>query len=183
LIAVSELNSPLPPSPECWDWKRLRADSLRVARRALPGADAEEAVQEALLRAWRLRYACRAPGTPLPWVLEITRNETLRLLDRRARRFAREVFDPTSLDWEGEDREIAGMATRMTVEQALRGLAEHERRVLRLRYSEDLTQAEVARRLGMPEGTVKVRLHRARRRLRALLDEQALGPGTPERQA
>jgi RNA polymerase sigma-70 factor (ECF subfamily) len=38
-----------------------------------------------------------------------------------------------------------------------------------MRYGEDLTQAEVARRLGVPEGTVKVRLHRARRRLRGLL--------------
>jgi RNA polymerase sigma factor (sigma-70 family) len=43
--------------------------------------------------------------------------------------------------------------------------------MLHLRYAEDLTQGEVARRLGMPESTVKVRLHRARRRLRLLLED------------
>jgi RNA polymerase sigma-70 factor (ECF subfamily) len=42
--------------------------------------------------------------------------------------------------------------------------------VLHLRYAEDLTQIEVARRLGLPEGTVKVRLHRARGRLRRALE-------------
>ena len=38
--------------------------------------------------------------------------------------------------------------------------------LLRLRYNEDLTQAAIARRLGIPEGTVKVRLHRVRAKLR-----------------
>jgi RNA polymerase sigma-70 factor (ECF subfamily) len=51
----------------------------------------------------------------------------------------------------------------------LDALADGDRSLLALRYAEDLTQSEVARRLGMPEGTVKVRLHRARRRLRLLL--------------
>jgi RNA polymerase sigma-70 factor (ECF subfamily) len=59
---------------------------------------------------------------------------------------------------------------RLTVEQALGTLAERDRRVLHLRYAEDLTQIEVARRLGLPEGTVKVRLHRARGRLRRALE-------------
>ena len=59
---------------------------------------------------------------------------------------------------------------RLTVEQALGTLAERDRRVLHLRYAEDLTQVEVARRMGLPEGTVKVRLHRARGRLRRALE-------------
>jgi RNA polymerase sigma factor (sigma-70 family) len=43
--------------------------------------------------------------------------------------------------------------------------------MLRLRYADDLTHVEVARRLGVPVGTVKVRLHRARRRLRVHLED------------
>jgi RNA polymerase sigma-70 factor (ECF subfamily) len=58
-----------------------------------------------------------------------------------------------------------------TVEQAdlhaaLNRLSERDRQLLRLRYEEDLTQATIAHRLGIPEGTVKVRLHRVRNKLR-----------------
>ena len=49
-------------------------------------------------------------------------------------------------------------------------LRDHEREVLWLRYLEDLPVAEVGRRVGAPEPTVRVRLHRARLRLRAAVD-------------
>jgi RNA polymerase sigma-70 factor (ECF subfamily) len=141
----------------------------REAARVLPRADAEEAVQEALVRAWLGRDGCRSPDAPLPWLLEITRNEARRVARREALRVTLEPFDDAS----SEDAELAGTAARLTVEQALRRLAERDRRLLRMRYSEDLSQVEVARLLGLPEGTVKVRLHRARRRLRRLLDDEA----------
>ncbi len=134
----------------------------------LPRPEAEEAAQEALVRAWLRRDSCRSPGAPLPWLLEITRNEARRALGRDARRSTREVVHAEPLA-EGDDEELVGTALRLTVEQALGALGEGDRRLLRMRYGEDLTQAEVARRLGVPEGTVKVRLHRARRRLRGLL--------------
>jgi RNA polymerase sigma-70 factor (ECF subfamily) len=153
-----------------WDWAGLRSRCLREARRVLPGAEAEEAVQEALIRAWTRRHACRTPDAPLPWMLQITRNEARRLLQRRARRLRQARAEPTS---EEEDDPVAGATTRVTVEQALARLEDADRRVLRLRYRDDLTQAEVARRLGVPEGTVKVRLHRARGRLRTLLEDYA----------
>jgi RNA polymerase sigma-70 factor (ECF subfamily) len=49
---------------------------------------------------------------------------------------------------------------------ALAALSDRDRRLLEMRYEEDLTQATIAQRLGIPEGTVKVRLHRARNKLR-----------------
>jgi RNA polymerase sigma-70 factor (ECF subfamily) len=155
-----------------WDWSGLRSRCFREAARVLPRADAEEAVQEALARAWQRRDACRSPDAPLPWVLEITRNEARRLIGREARHGHRELVEtlPEHAD-DDEDDEFAGAATRMTVEHALRRLGDRDQRVLRLRYAEDLTQGEVARLLGVPEGTVKVRLHRARRRLRRLLED------------
>jgi RNA polymerase sigma-70 factor, ECF subfamily len=141
------------------------------ASRVLPRGEAEEAAQEALVRAWLRRDSCRSPAAPLPWLLEITRNEARRLIGRQARRRSHELTAPARLDPDCEDRELAGTALRVSVEQALGTLADADRRLLRLRYAEDLTQSEVARRLGVPEGTVKVRLHRARRRLRGLLTE------------
>jgi RNA polymerase sigma-70 factor (ECF subfamily) len=154
-----------------WDWSGLRARCFREAARVLPRADAEEAVQEALVRAWLRRDACRSPEQPLPWLLEITRNEARRLHGREARRGHRELMEPRPLEAHREDDEYAGAAVRLTLEQALLTLGDGDRRMLRLRYAEDLSQIEVARRLGLPETTVKVRLHRARRRLRRLLDD------------
>jgi RNA polymerase sigma-70 factor, ECF subfamily len=154
-----------------WDWAGLRLRCLREARRVLPRIEAEEAVQEALIRAWTRRHACRTPEAPLAWVLEITRNEARRLLQRRARRLHRAEVTRSSPTPGLEDEVLAETATRVTVQQALSRLEDADQRVLRMRYRDDLTQAEVARRLGVPEGTVKVRLHRARRRLRPLLEE------------
>lgn len=136
----------------------------------LPRPEAEEAVQEALARAWRRRDACRTLDQPLPWVLEITRNEARRLYGQRAIRLRREQSEEVPLERQAEDAQLAGVALRVSLERALHSLDEVDRSVLRLRYHQDLTQLEVAQRLGMPEGTVKVRLHRARRTLRTLLE-------------
>jgi RNA polymerase sigma-70 factor, ECF subfamily len=155
-----------------WDWAALRSRCLREARRVLPGAEAEEAVQEALARAWTSRHSCRTPDAPLPWVLEITRNESRRLIERRARRELRAPIEPAARDPEVEDDALMGTTTRVSVEQALERLGDADRRMIRLRYADDLTHAEVARRLGVPVGTVKVRLHRARGRLRVLLEDR-----------
>lgn len=136
----------------------------------LPGSEAEEAVQEALVRAWRQREACRTPAAPQSWLLQITRNEARRLLQQRALRSSRELVEPEPCDAGSEDERLAGAALRVSVEHAVARLDEMDRRVLSLRYDEDLTQPEVARRLGMAEGTVKIRLHRARRSLRSMLE-------------
>jgi RNA polymerase sigma-70 factor (ECF subfamily) len=154
-----------------WDWAGLRSRCVSEASRVLPRVEAEEAAQEALVRAWLRRDSCRSPSAPLPWVLEITRNEARRLIGRQARRGSRELAATAGLEVDSEDPELAGTALRVSVEQALGTLADGDRRLLRLRYGEDLSQSEVARLLGVPEGTVKVRLHRARRRLRGLLAE------------
>jgi RNA polymerase sigma-70 factor (ECF subfamily) len=51
-------------------------------------------------------------------------------------------------------------------------LAPDERRLIRLKYHEDLTQQEIANRLGILEGNAKVRLHRARKKLKRELRDQ-----------
>lgn len=129
--------------------------------------DAEEAVQEALMRAWRMRASCRQPEDPLPWLLQITRNEARRLWEQRRRR-AEVLLDPEE-DWIGDEPPTERIAEKLDVERALADLGAEDRLLLELRYGEDLTQLEVAERIGIPEGTVKVRLHRLRNRLRDAL--------------
>ena len=158
------------PDPGSWEWAAARQRCLREARRILGNRDdAEEAVQEAFIRAWRKRNACRTPGAPLPWLLQITRNESMRLAARRSRRQASEIpeAEPEAAPAPGHETALDQTLTTVATEQALSVLGEDERRLLRLRYEEDLTQGQVAAALGVPEGTVKVRLHRVRARLRA----------------
>src|SRR5437588_1520160 len=77
-----------------WHWAAARQRCLREARRILGNRDdAEEAVQEAMARAWRRRAACRTPAAPLPWLLQITRNESMRLAARRRQRELTEIHD------------------------------------------------------------------------------------------
>ena len=61
--------------------------------------DAEEVVQEALVRAWRSRSSCRTPEAPLPWCLQITRREALRLIGRQRAR----ASEPLDLGDDVED--------------------------------------------------------------------------------
>jgi RNA polymerase sigma-70 factor (ECF subfamily) len=133
-------------------------------------------VQEAFIRAWRKRAACRTPDAPLPWLLQITRNESMRLAARRSRRQASEIpeAEPEATpSMPAIDAQLDQTLTSVATEQALSALGEDERRLLRLRYEEDLTQGQVAAALGVPEGTVKVRLHRVRARLRGVAGDLA----------
>jgi RNA polymerase sigma-70 factor, ECF subfamily len=157
-----------------WDWELLRQGCLREARRVLGDPhEAEEAVQEAMARAWRQRHNCRDRQAPAPWLRRIARNEALRLVERRAAwRFSElepEVEPPAS---DGADLERSSLE-RVSVSQALELLEPEERELVTLRYMLDLGQPEIARRLGMPEATVRVKLHRIRKRLRALIWEAA----------
>ena len=159
-----------------WEWSSARHRCLREARRILRNQDdAEEAVQEAFVRAWRKRAHCRTPSAPLPWLMQITRNEAMRVAARRSRRQASEIpeAEPEAVPASLDDTPIEQAITTVATEQALSVLGEDERRLLRLRYEEDLTQGQVAAALGVPEGTVKVRLHRVRARLRDVVEDLA----------
>lgn len=153
------------PEP-AWDWHGARSRCLREARRLLRDyEDAEEAVQEALTRAWRRRGTCANPDAPLGWLLQITRHEALRLNERRAHRWAHETATEWDLERPGEEPTEALLQALVT-DQALATLRLEDRILIHLRYRQDLSHAELARTMDLPEGTVKVRLHRIRKRLR-----------------
>ena len=157
-----------------WNWNLMRAAATREARRfSMTAHDVDEVVQEALVRAWRRRATCRGPDR-MPWMRQIARNEALRLLDRSRRRSEHELLDDDTLlggltDATSIEREDA-VLLRVEVEQLVGGLSVADRKLLALRYEHDLSQPEVARLMGIPEGTVKIRLHRLRGRLRQALD-------------
>lgn len=127
-------------------------------------SEAEDIAQDALLRAWRRRSTLRDSERRNQWLATIVRNEAFR-------QHARVRPDPTAkIEFrEGaEDEQVLAAVELADLHAALEGLNERDRRLLEMKYEEDLTQAMIARRLGIPEGTVKVRLHRARNKLRLL---------------
>lgn len=128
-----------------------------------PG-DAEDIAQDALLRAWRRRSTLRDSGSRNQWLAAIVRNEAF----RQHARVRPDLTEKIEL-WEGaEDEQVLAAVELADLHAALASLNERDRRLLEMKYEEDLTQATIARRLGIPEGTVKVRLHRARNKLRLL---------------
>lgn len=162
-----------------WNWPLLRTRCQREARRLLRNPDdAEEAAQEALTRAWRKRDTCRTPRTPVPWVIQITRNEAFRLMGRR-----REELSAQPGRDEGESAGAPSaeeLVARADLRRAVSRLPTDERVVLYLRYEEDLKQKRIAELLDIPEGTVKVRLYRARERLRVHLTDEPEGNNPPK---
>jgi RNA polymerase sigma-70 factor (ECF subfamily) len=126
-------------------------------------SEAEDIAQDALLRAWRRRSTLRDQDRRKEWLGTIVRNEAFR-------QHSRVRPDPvdTVESWEGaEDERIISTVERADLHAALKRLSERDRKLIELRYEEDLTQEAIARRLGVPDGTVQVRLHRLRHKLRA----------------
>lgn len=155
-----------------WDWGRLRHRSRAEALRVLGDPyTADEAAQEAMTRAWRQRGKCRTPGAPEPWVAQIARNEALRLRAGEVKQS--DVATRAAEEYAGvvafAEEELI---SKVTVQQMLSALTLEERRLIDLRYGEDLAQPAIAEVLGVPEGTVKVRLHRLRQRLRKVITEE-----------
>lgn len=138
-------------------------------RYAKNSSEAEDIAQDALLRAWRRRSTLRDGARRKEWLGTIVRNEAFR---------QRERVRPDPVDtvesWDGaEDDRIISTVERADLHAALSSLNERDRKLIELRYEEDLTQEAIARRLGIPDGTVKVRLHRVRHKLRERLDAAA----------
>lgn len=127
-------------------------------------AEAEDAAQEALLRVWRSRRTPAEVERPVAWLRRIARNEALRL--RARERLRRESLGEEALrDAPAPVGPDASDADRLEIAALIASLSPADRQLVWLRYFEDLTQEGVARRLGIPVGTVKVRLHRVRQRL------------------
>jgi RNA polymerase sigma-70 factor (ECF subfamily) len=162
-----------------------RADAFRrLVDRELDGAyrlaavilddrvEAEDAVHDAAISAWRRFADLRDPARFDAWFTRILVNGCRDRLRARARRrvvdVGRELAETEHPSLNDASDEVA---FRDAVERALAGLPADDRVVLALRYDTDLTVPAIAGRLRIPEGTVKSRLHHALARLRAALPE------------
>lgn len=158
---------------EHWDWPLIRNRCLIEARRVLRhDQDAEEAVQEALVRIWHARSSCQTPERPIPWCLQITHNEALRLISRRRPCSALEEFGGELEDLRASG-EVDRAAVRLDVDRALEQLTPQERLLIALRYEHDRSHPQIAAALCIPEATARVRLHRVHKRLRHMIDDAA----------
>jgi RNA polymerase sigma-70 factor (ECF subfamily) len=129
-------------------------------------ADAEEAAQDAFVKAHRALGRFRSGEPFRPWLLTIVANEARNRRRTRGRRtaLALRAADPVA---SGEDPEAAALAheRRERLLSAVERLREDDREVLACRYFLDLSEEETAAALGVARGTVKSRTHRALGRL------------------
>lgn len=162
--------------------RRHRARLRRAVRGVLRDpSEVEDAVQQAFLQAYTglEGFAGTAPFST--WLTRIAMNEAL-MRSRRSRRVERAALH---LVWAESfpgtpEQEAASREAMERVEAAFPRLSMHHREVLQLSTLHELSHAAVAERLGVSEGAVKVRLHRAREALRGLLVErERRTPSTP----
>lgn len=143
-------------------------------------ADAEDLVQDTLLRAYRAvdRFDGRHPRA---WLLTIMRRAEV----NRHRRCRPHLLDDPDADLErltpadpGATPEelVVGESFDAVVDTAFAALPDKHRQVVRLVDVDGLSYAEAAELLGVPEGTVMSRLHRARKRIRTRLAAAGLAP-------
>jgi RNA polymerase sigma factor (sigma-70 family) len=144
-----------------------------VRRRATPDV-VDDLVAETFLVAWRRLDV--VPDEPLPWLLGVARRvlATHRRGRDRRRNLGARLMDaqPRSRSWEedGDDPATAALAR----------LSERDREALTLIAWEGLTPGQAALVLGEPPGRFRVRLHRAKRRMKALLSDGApVAPAAP----
>jgi RNA polymerase sigma factor (sigma-70 family) len=138
-------------------------------------AEAEDAAQQAFIKAYYALDRLRPGASFRPWLLRIVVNEASNLRKAAQRRVQREARAAEGLPTEraapaAEEAILAGEEQRAVL-TALMGLREEDRLVLGYRYIFDLSEAEMAEALGVARGTVKSRLARALARLRTRFRE------------
>lgn len=136
-------------------------------------ARAEDVAQETLLRAWRnLDVLDEGHGSVRAWLFTVARN--LVIDDWRARRHHREVT-VADVPERGSVDAAEQLLQGWVVTEAVTRLSPDHQAVLVECYYQGHSVAETARRLGVPEGTVKSRTHYALRALRLILEEMGVG--------
>lgn len=162
---------------------------LAVTRRVLGNdADAQEAVQDAFLSAFKALPTFEGDSRIGTWLHRIAVNAALMKLRSRARRPEQSIdhllprflddghqADPPARWTVTAEQLLERDEARALVRQAIDQLPEAYRTVLMLRDIEEMDTEETARLLGVNSGVVKTRLHRARQALRTLLDPVVRG--------
>jgi RNA polymerase sigma-70 factor (ECF subfamily) len=150
--------------------------TLRIVR---DRAEAEESLQEAFVRVWTRAetYDARLGG-PLPWIVRLARNCAI---DRLRARRTRAPFDtpiaggrdaealPAS-DIQSPEAAVVDAERREALTDALAGLPADQRQLIEAAFFEGYTHSELARRFGLPLGTVKTRIRTGMMTMRQRLE-------------
>jgi RNA polymerase sigma-70 factor (ECF subfamily) len=151
--------------------RRTYAETYTLAYR-LTGdeEDARDVVQEAYLRAFRGLKRFRGDAQFTTWMYRITANCASTFLGKRGKHRHEELNDDLSLEDmspnSNPEFQLEASASRDRLQDALRRLPPRLRSVVVLRDVYDLPHESIAAELGISESAAKVRLHRARRKLR-----------------
>lgn len=143
----------------------------RYVRGLLPGDDlAADVLQEVWLGVLRGIARLQEPSALAPWMFSITRRA---VMTRLRKRYAASVEVPidTFDDFGAVSDTVDDSDTWASVERHLDQLPVVEREVLVLFYLKEMSLRDLAHVLDVPEGTVKSRLHRARKQLRSVIGE------------
>ena len=157
-------------------YETVYQDLYRVAYYYLGnGADAEDAVQDAVLAAWENFGKLRRKEAFRAWIFQILANECYQILRNRKRQEPTDPFefpeqehssDYWTEDMVSEDGEILSYILRMP---------KQHQEVLILYYYDEFSTKEIAKILDIPQGTVKSRLARGRKQLKDLLEMEGEG--------
>jgi RNA polymerase sigma-70 factor (ECF subfamily) len=155
------------------DLVRSRGDRLyAIAFRILRDADrAEDALQDALVIAWRDLPSLRDPDRFDAWVHRLLTNVCISQATRERRRTSHLRVLP--LDGPVAPDDLLSVADRDQLDRGFRRLTPDERAILILHHYVGYAPSEIADLLDVPAGTIRSRLHHAHRAMRAALDAEA----------
>lgn len=160
--------------------RRYQEIAVRTAHLFAPDGDAEDAAQDAFVKAYAALPRFRPDAPFRPWLLRIVANEARnrrRSAGRRAGLALRAAEDRPSGDAApSPESAVLAHEARAALVAAVNRLRDDDREVIAARYFLDLSEAEMAEALSIPRGTVKSRLSRATDRLRASLASLDGGP-------
>jgi len=151
---------------EAFDYKTLGL------LRGLVGDDADDVQQEVWLTVYREIGRLENPAAFRTWLYRLTRHRAIDFLRKRKREqelvddIASQVVD--AVDERDADDNLTTFDA-LAFEQALMAMPPPQREVMLLRYRDEMSYSEIALVVGCPIGTVKTRLHHAKRRLQELL--------------
>jgi RNA polymerase sigma-70 factor (ECF subfamily) len=146
-----------------------------LGRMGLDSAMAEDVAQETFLRVWRHagKYDCRL-GSSTTWILTIARNMALTRLSLPGGRRVETPVSSETLEIASDaplpDEQLVTLQRQRRLQAALACLSAADRSLLSSSYIDDLDLAAIANIEGCSIGAAKVRLHRARQRLRQILE-------------
>lgn len=150
-------------------YQRYGASVRYYLRRLVSAQDvADDLSQNVWLKVLRGMKKLRRPASFRPWLYRIARNEALRQLGRKGRRVSLEDVEdpPAPEDTPDDDAQLDAALVHVALEK----LAPHHREVLTLKFIEGMSYEEIASVIDRPLGTVRSRIHAARRKMRAVLE-------------